>query len=220
MNNTLYSFAPLKQSQANCGNPAVWRVSRLIVKGAGVSEHLMESMGMVIPKIKEDDVKEIVVALLPEIVGMIEEAQDKMLREIRVKEGVDTVNPSSVSLSAVVEWIHSQRAGAPMSAAYLEGWFADRWGADILGWLTSLGISGDVAEEKKAKLCALWGKLGNKKSAQSLPIPALKGMLRFADVMLESPTIDGDSKSLALVEMCSALLEKKESELSMDALGF
>ena len=197
------------------------RLVRLIAKGAAKHHNLSESLAVSIPRVTQDDVADCIDRLLPHVVGMVQDAQDKMIREIRIESGRDEIHDDQISMSEVIAFLDATAAGDRVSSEYLEQWFAEeyrdvaiRYIADAIG--ADLNASGDVPEAVTQKYNVLASMFAGWSSNKYSPnIPKLKAMIRFSESVSEC-----DSRMAAMIAKCRAMLVKKEAELAEDALGF
>lgn len=197
------------------------RLVRIIAKGANKHHNLSESLAVSIPRVTQDNVADCIDRLLPHVVGMVQDAQDKMIRELRIESGRDEIHDDQISMSEVIAFLDATAAGDRVSSEYLEQWFADeyrdvaiRYIADAIG--ADLNAAGEVPEAVTQKYNVLASMFAGWSSNKYSPnIPKLKAMIRFSESVSEC-----DSRMTAMIAKCRAMLVKKEAELAEDALGF
>lgn len=196
------------------------RLVRLIAKGANKHPNLAESLAVSVPRVAQDDVVAVIDRLIPHVVGLVQDAQDKIIREWRIEHGRDEIPQEVFSVDECVAWLDSNAAGDRVSAEYLGEWFAEEYGAVARSYIAdAMGIdvvNGEVPEVVEQKYNVLVSMFTGWASPKYSPnIPKLRAMIRFADAVSEL-----DGRMSALVTKCKDMLARKEAELSEDALGF
>jgi hypothetical protein len=213
----VHSFVKLdKDSKPAMGQ----RLVRLIAKGANKSPNLSESLAVSIPRITQDDVADVIDRLLPHVVGLIQDAQDKMIREIRIESGRDEIHQDQISMGECIAWLDATAAGDRVSSEYLTEWFAEEYQAAAIGYIADAMkvdvINGEVPLVVMQKYNVLREMFAGWSSPKYSPnIPKLKAMIRFAESVSEL-----DGRMSGLLVKAKAMLVKKESEMTEDALGF
>ena len=208
-----------KDSKALTGQ----RLVRLIAKEGKNGKHpnLSESLCVSIPRITQDEVAEYIDRLLPHVVGMVQDAQDKMIRELRIESGRDEIHQGQIGVGEVVAWLDATAAGDRVTAEYLAEWFAEEYKTAALGYISNaMGIdwspAGEVSPVLEQKYNVLASMFAGWASVRYSPeIPKLRAMLKFTDCV---NALDG--RMAGIVNKARVMLAKKESELSTDALGF
>ena len=198
------------------------RLVRLIAKGENKSPNLSESLCVSIPRVTQDMVADVIDRLLPHVAGLVQDAQDKIIREYRITTGHDGIGDDSIGMEQVIEWLDANAAGDRVSAEYLSEWFKDEyWDAATQYVANALEIdmsaaSGEVPMVVVQKCNVLRDMFTGWASPKySPPIPKLKAMIKFAGAIDE---VDG--RMSGIVTKATVMLEKKVAELSDDALGF
>lgn len=194
------------------------RLVRLIAKGANKSENLAESLCVSVPITQASELAGHIERLMPHIVGMVKDAQDKMIREYRIKTGAAGVAENEFSVDAVIAWLDANTAGDRVSSEYLEQWFMSDYADAARAWITAK-LGGAVAEDVlNAKVNVVKGMFAGFSSNKYSPsIPQLRAMIDFIGTLDDG---DIDARMTGYGEKCVDMLARKESELSIDALGF
>lgn len=201
------------------------RLVRLIAKsargsaGGDKNPNLTQSMAVSIPFVSTEAVVEMIDKLLPHVIGMVQDAQDKIIREHRIESGSNEINQRLIDVDAVIAYLDASAAGDRVSKEYLTEWFTDTYGVAVVEWIGVIS-GGGLAEVVIDQKCAVMRDMiaGWSSPKYSPNIPALKAMIRFVSAMSESD--QADARLVAIGHKASAMLTKKESELSTDALGF
>jgi len=196
------------------------RLVRLIAKGENKSPNLSESMCVSIPQVTQDQVADAIDRLLPHVVGLVQGAQDKIIREYRITSGHDGVGDNAIGMEEVIQWLDANAAGDRVSAEYLTEWFKEEyWDAATQYVASALGldvVNGEVPMVVIQKCNVLRDMFTGWASPKYSPaIPKLRAMIRFAGSVSE---VDG--RMSGLVTKCNVMLEKKLAEMTDDALGF
>lgn len=200
------------------------RLVRLIAKSARgtnkpTNEHLQQSLAVSVPPVTMDEVVAHIDKLVPHVIGMVQDAQDKIIREYRIESGNDSVNQSLIDINAVIEYLDSSATGERVSKEYLQEWFVSEYEDIAKQWINTIagGSLSDIVIEQKTNL--MRDMIAGWASPKYSPnIPSLKAQIRF---MNHCTSIDAsDMRMTGFLNKASAMLEKKENELNMDALGF
>jgi hypothetical protein len=213
----IHTFTPLsKGSKAFAGQ----RLVKLIAKGENKSPNLQESLCVSIPLITASEVAEYIDRLLPHVVGMVQDAQDKIIREYRIETGRNELPQNVIDLDKVVVWLDENAAGDRVTSEYLSAWFKEEYAeaaTQYIAHIMSLDVvNGEVPPVVEAKCNVLREMfIGWASPKYSPPIPQLKAMIRFTDSIS-----DLDARMSAIATKCASMLAKKEAELQCDALGF
>jgi hypothetical protein len=213
----VHSFVKLdKDSKPAMGQ----RLVRLIAKGANKSPNLSESLAVSIPRITQNDVADVIDRLLPHVVGLVQDAQDKMIREIRIESGRDEIHQDQISMNECIAWLDATAAGDRVSSEYLTEWFAEEYREAAIGYIANAMqldiVNGEaplVVVQKYNVLREMFAGWASPKYSPN--IPKLKAMIKFAESVDEL-----DGRMSGLLVKAKAMLVKKESEMTEDALGF
>jgi hypothetical protein len=196
------------------------RLIRLIAKGANKSPNLSESLAVSIPRVTQDDVADVIDRLLPHVVGMVQDAQDTIVREWRIEHGREAIPETVFSVEEVIAYLDATAAGDRVNAEYLQAWFMEEYEQAAQAFIAnamSLDITPDnIPEVVTQKTNVLRDMFAGWSSPKYSPnIPKLRAMCRFAASVSEL-----DGRMTALAAKCGAMLKKKEEELAENALGF
>jgi hypothetical protein len=213
----IHTFTKLdKNSKALTGQ----RLVKLIAKGENKSINLQESLAVSIPVVTQEQVAEYIDRLLPHVVGMVQDAQDKIAREFRIEHGREELPQDVIDLDKVVVWLDENAAGDRVTSEYLSSWFKDEYedaAHQYIAHVMNLDIvNGEVPPVVQVKCNVLREMFTGFSSPKYSPnIPKLKAMIRFADSIS-----DLDARMSAMVNKAKIMLAKKEAEMHEDALGF
>lgn len=213
-----HQFATLtKDSKPLAGQ----RLVRLIAKGENKSPNLMQSLCVSVPHVTQEAVVECIDRLLPHVVGMVKDAQDKIIREYRIQTGADTVGDHHISMDQVIEWLDANAAGDRVTTEYLQEWFkegyeqlAHQYIAHILkvDGPNAAGEYPEIVVQKGNMLRELFSGWASPKYSPN--IPKLKAMIAFGQ------SVPNDGRMSGILVRAADMLAKKEAELESDALGF
>lgn len=196
------------------------RLVRLIAKGTK-NANLTESLAVSVPRVTQDQVADAIDRLLPHIVGLVQDTQDKIIREFRIEHGREGVPEDVFSVDECIAYLDATAAGDRVSTEYLQEWFADEYRQVALAYISNaMGIdyspAGDVPVAIEQKYNVLRDMFAGFSSPKYSPaIPKLKAMIRFSESVSEL-----DSRMAAIIAKSRVMLAKKEAELADDALGF
>ena len=196
------------------------RLVRLIAKGENKHANLAESLAVSIPRVDQEQVIAVIDRLIPHVVGMVQDAQDKIVREWRIEHGRDEIPESVFSVDECVAWLDANAAGDRVSAEYLTEWFGEEYMSAAQHYISeALGVdivNGEVPEVVQQKCNVLREMFTGFASPKYSPaIPKLRAMIKFTQSVSEL-----DARMSALQTKCVDMLARKEKELSEDALGF
>ena len=217
VSNTTHDFIKLdKDAKPMAGQ----RLIRLIAKGENKHPNLSESLCVSVPRVTQDEVADCIDRLLPHVVGMVQDAQDKIVREWRIEHGRDDLDGSVLSMDSVIEFLDANAAGDRMSTEYLQQWFMEEYRDAALGYICnamSLDMTPDNVPEVAMQKCNILRDMfaGFSSPKYSPPIPKLKAMIAFAGSVSEL-----DGRMTAMLTKAKVMLQRKEAELAEDALGF
>lgn len=196
------------------------RLVRLIAKGENKHVNLSESLCVSVPRVTSEEVADVIDRLLPHIVGMVQDAQDKMIREYRIESGREAIQQSVIRMDEVVAWLDANAAGDRVTSEYLAEWFTEEYAEAAHQYIANaMGVdivNGEVPEVVMQKTAVLRDMFTGWSSGKYSPnIPKLKAMIKFAESVDEL-----DGRMSGLIVKCRDMLTKKEAELASDALGF
>lgn len=196
------------------------RLVRLIAKGANKHENLSESLCVSVPRIDQNEVADAIDKLLPHVIGLVQDTQDKIIREWRIEFGREAIPENVFSVAECVAWLDANAAGDRVSMEYLQEWFAEEYMVAAQGYISAaLGIdlvNGEVPEIVQQKCNVLRDMFAGWSSPKYSPnIPKLRAMSKFAGAVDEL-----DSRMIGIKAKVDTMLATKERELTEDALGF
>lgn len=200
------------------------RLVRLIAKSARgtnkpANEHLQQSLAVSVPPVTMDEVVAHIDKLIPHVIGMVQDAQDKIIREYRIESGADNIHQELISVESVIAFLDSSATGERVSKEYLQEWFAAEYEDIAKQWINQIagGSLSELVIEQKTNL--MRDMISGWASPKYSPnIPSLKAQIRF---MNHCVAIDAsDMRMNGFLNKAGAMLEKKEEELNTDALGF
>lgn len=194
------------------------RLVRLIAKGTK-NANLTESLAVSVPRVTQDQVADAIDRLLPHIVGLVQDTQDKIIREWRIEFGREAIPDGVFSVDECIAYLDATAAGDRVSSEYLQEWFADEYREVALGYISNaMSISygpdniPEVLEQKYNILRDMFAGFSSPKYSPN--IPKLKAMIKFSESVSEL-----DGRMSAMITRARAMLQRKEAELADDALG-
>lgn len=196
------------------------RLIRLIAKGENKSPNLSESVCVSVPRVTQDMVADAIDRLLPHVVGLVQDAQDKIVREWRIEHGRNDLDASVLGMDSVIEWLDATATGDRVSMEYLQEWFKEEYQDAAIGYIANVmgvDITPDSVPEVVIQKCNVLRDMfaGWSGAKYSPNIPKLKAMIRFAESVS-----DLDGRMSGMVNKSRVMLARKEIELNEDALGF
>ena len=124
------------------------RLVRLIAKGKNKREHLSESLCVSVPQVTIEQVTEYIDTLLPYVVGMVADAQDKIIREYRIESGAADIHQSLFDVPHVVQWLAANATGERLTGDMLREWFTEDYAEACTEWLKSKPALANATEGK------------------------------------------------------------------------
>src|SRR5574337_11816 len=152
---TSHVFNPLtKDSKALDGQ----RLVRLIAKGKNKSENLDKSLCVSVPQVTIEQVTEYIDALMPYVVGMVADTQDKIIREYRIESGAAEIHEALFDVPHCVAWLAENATGERLTGDMLREWFSEDYKDACIDWLKSKpALSGLTDEQMGHKFNAVLG---------------------------------------------------------------
>lgn len=93
---------------------------------------------------------EVLEQLKPQVIAMIEGAQDKIVRE-RYETGATSIADSDISIQACIAWLQEEAVGGRLTKEYIVQWFSESLEEPLLVAIADkLGV-GDTPSELEAK---------------------------------------------------------------------
>lgn len=196
------------------------RLVRLIAKGAQKHPNLNESLAVSVPRVTQDEIADVIDRLLPHVVGLVQDTQDKIIRDWRIEFGREAIPESEFSVDECIAYLDATAAGDRVSTEYLQEWFMDEYKEVAIAYICNamqLDHGPDNVPDVALQKCNILRDMfaGFSSPKYSPPIPKLKAMIAFAGSVSEL-----DTRMSAMVTKAKAMLQKKEAELAEDALGF
>lgn len=208
-----------KNSTAMAGQRLVRLIAKANRDGKYASEHLNESLCVSIPRISDEAIVNVIDRLIPHIVRMCEDAQDKIIREYRIESGRNEVQESVFDIDAVVGFLAADAAGDRVTKEYLAEWFSASYATVAVEWIKAISggaMNDELIETKCTVLRDMFAGWASPKYSPN--IPSLKAIIRFATYTVSQDC--ADSRMESIIDRANKMLAKKEQELSTDALGF
>ena len=132
------------------------RLVRLIAKGKNKNANLPHSLCVSIPALTAEHVVEYIDALMPYVVGMVADTQDKIIREYRIETGKESINEQLFSVPQCIEWLANNATGERLTGDMLKEWFTEDYREATIDWLKSKpALSGATAEVLEHKFNAV-----------------------------------------------------------------
>lgn len=200
------------------------RLVRLIAKSARGTDkpsnpNLAHSLAVSIPYVTMDEVVNVIDKLIPHVIGMVQDTQDKIIREYRIESGNETINQSLIDVNAVIAWLDSSATGERVSKEYLQDWFTSEYEDITKQWINQIAggeLNDDVVTQKTNLMRDMIAGWASPKYSPN--IPSLRAQIRFMNDCVSNEV--SDARMNGILDKAKNMLDKKEKELSTDALGF
>ena len=200
------------------------RLVRLIAKSARGSdkpanEHLQSSLAVSVPPVTMEEVVGVIEQLIPHVIGMVQDAQDKIIREYRIESGNTSIAGELINVQSVIDYLESSAQGERVSKEYLQEWFISEYEEIAKSWINRIagGSMSDIVIEQKTNL--MKDMIAGWASPKYSPnIPSLKAQIRFMSECVEMEA--SDMRMNAILARAKTMLAKKQEEMNVDALGF
>lgn len=209
---TAHVFNPLtKDSKALT---AEQRLVRLIAKGKNKSKNLSKSLCVSVPQVTIEQVTEYIDVLMPYVVGMVSDTQDKIIREYRIESGAADIHESLFDVSHCVEWLAENATGERLTGEMLKDWFDEDYQEAVREWLRSKpalnGATGDKLGHVYNVVRDLIVQYAN---------PHFKPNLNQCDMILDlGQSVENDGRMIGIVAKTQGFKDKLLAEA--DALDF
>lgn len=212
-----------KNSKALSGQ----RMARVIAKkgknGEYENANLTESKFVSIPVIAEIAPEQIK-ALMPHIVGLICNAQDAIIRERIITDGVTSIHENEIAIDKCIAYLDDEAKGNRVTGAYLQQWFIDSYYESAAEFVCvnakfdPQNLSQEQIGVIEKKVNVLRDMFAGFASPRYKPeIPQCKAMMKFGEFL----SVDNqDARMQNFVEKAGKVKKEREEEMSMDALGF
>lgn len=213
----VHQFKPLdKNSAALSGQRLIRLIAKKDKNDKYQSENLQGSMCVSVPLVTQEQVVDVIEKLIPHVVGLVQDAQDKIVREWRIEHGRNEIPESAFDVNACIAWLDDNATGDRVTKEYLQEWFMADYAETAKRFITqAMGgtVSDDIVSAKTHVLRDMFA--GWSSGKYSPNIPQCKAMVRFVEF-----SGDTDGRLAQYGAKAQAMLVKKEQELSADALGF
>lgn len=143
---TSHVFTPLKKDSKALA--ADQRLVRLIAKGKNKSENLNESLCVSVPQVTIEQVTEYIDVLMPYVVGMVADTQDKIIREYRIESGAADINEALFDVTHCVAWLSENATGERLTGEMLRDWLDEDYKDAIIDWAKQLPAMVNAPESK------------------------------------------------------------------------
>lgn len=212
-----------KNSKALSGQ----RMARVIAKKGKTGEYenpnLVESKFVSIPLITEFSAEQLN-ALKPHIIGLVMNAQDAIIRERIITDGVSSIHNDEIGIDKCIAYLDDEAKGNRVTGAYLQQWFIDAYyeSAAEFVCVNAKFDPNNLSQEQigviEKKVNVLRDMFAGFASPRYKPeIPQCKAMMKFGEFL----SIDNqDARMANFVEKAAKVKKEREEEMSMDALGF
>lgn len=211
-----------KNSKALSGQ----RMARVIAKKGKEgyeSSNLTESKFVSLPVIEGINQSQLT-AMMPHIVGLLADAQDSIIRERIIAEGVTSVHDDEISIDRCIAYLDEAAKGNRVTGEYIAKWFADTYSEQAAEFICAMvkfdpnNLTDEQLKVVETKSNVLRDMFAGFASGKYSPdIPKCKAMLKFGEFLSED---NQDARMQNYLSRAAKVKEEKEKELSMDALGF
>lgn len=200
------------------------RLVRLIAKSARGTNtpsnpNLPHSLAVSIPYVTMESVVAHIDKLIPHVIGMVQDTQDKIIREYRIETGKDDINQALIDVDAVIAWLDQSATGERVSKEYLQDWFVSEYEDVTKQWINQIAggeLNEDIVQQKTNLMRDMLAGWASPKYSPN--IPSLKAQIRFMSACVDNEV--SDARMNGILDKAKSMLDKKEKELSTDALGF
>lgn len=191
------------------------RLVRLIVKGKNRSENLQDSLCVSIPVTGQSEVVDHIDSLLPYVVGLVHDAQDKIIREYRINTGASDIHEDQFSMERVIAWLAENATGERLTGAMIREWFSEEYAESLTSWIkelpTMVGATDDTIQHHHNSISKLIESFADVRFRFTEP------QIRMLESFFSS--VEPDTRMMQL----NARLEKQKQEqdsMNLESLGF
>lgn len=204
------------------------RLARVIAKknkeGSYESEFLTESKCVSVPLINELTQSQLN-ALMPHICGMVQNAQDEIIRELIITQGATSVNDAQISVDECIKYLDDAAKGNRVTSEYMQKWFMDAYQEPALEFIAVHVCKFNIEEMNEAQLdvvskrCNVLRDMfaGFASGKYSPDIPKCKAIMKFGEFLGAD---NWDARMQSVQEKTAKIRKEKEDALNIDALGF
>lgn len=190
------------------------RLVRLIAKGKNKSENLRESLCVSVPQVTIEQVTEYIDVLMPYVVGMVSDTQDKIIREYRVESGAADIHESLFDVSHCVAWLAENATGERLTGEMLKDWFDEDYQEAVREWLRSKPALNGATDDKIGHVYTVVRDL-----IVQYANPHFKPNLKQCDMILDlGQSVENDGRMIGIVAKTQGFKDKLLAEA--DALDF
>jgi hypothetical protein len=216
----VHQFVALdKNTKALSGQRLVRLIAKADRNGKYASDNLTTSIAVSIPPMSMEIVADKIDLLIPYVIKLVEDTQDKIIREFRIEHGRDEVPEDAFSIDNCIQYLAESSAGDRVTKEYLHGWFDSTYGEAVRSWINAISgnvLDAAVVESKAIVIRDFFAGFASNKYSPN--IPTCKAMVRFGQAMESQDA--ADARLIAYTDKALAIQTRKEEELSSDALGF
>jgi hypothetical protein len=185
------------------------RLVRLIAKGKNKHENLQQSLCVSIPALTSEHVVEYIDALLPYVVGMVADTQDKIIREYRIESGADSINEQLFDVPHCIEWLADNATGERLTKEAIREWALEEYSDAGISWLATLpkcqGLGQDELARRWSGMVGILEQFADPRATPA--IPQLRAVISFAESM------ECDTRLTTIANRAAKMLEKATEEL-------
>jgi hypothetical protein len=204
------------------------RLTRVIAKknkdGEYESPNLVESKCVSVPVVNSLSEMQIK-ALMPHICGMVQNAQDEIIRELIIASGISSVNDAQISVEECIKYLDDSAKGNRVTSEYMQKWFTETYGEPAMEFICVQickfdpeQLSTDQASTIEKRCSVLRDMFAGFGSGKYSPdIPKCKAILKFGEFLTKE---NWDSRMSVIQEKTTKIKKEKEDALNVDALGF
>jgi hypothetical protein len=212
-----------KNSKALSGQ----RMARVIAKknkdGQYESANLVESKFVSLPVIA-GFTQEQLTALTPHIMGLVNDAQDAIVRDAIIESGATSIADELISVDACIAYLDDAAKGNRVTGEYLAKWFTETYLDAAMQFVCAMAkfdaesLTQDQIAMIEKKCNVLRDMFAGFASGKYSPdIPKCKGMIKFGEFV----GVDNqDARMQNFLAKAVKIKTEKELELNSDALGF
>ena len=184
------------------------RLVRLIAKGKNKSANLPHSLCVSIPALTAEHVVEYIDALMPYVVGMVADTQDKIIREYRIETGAADINEELFDIPHCIEYLAANATGERLTGDMLREWFTEDYKDATIEWLKSKpALSGATAETLEHKFNAVCGVIAEYANPHWKPTKPLINMILDLGASVEC-----DGRMAQIIAKTEAHQKRMEAE--------
>ena len=190
------------------------RLVRLIAKGKNKSANLKESLCVSVPQVTIEQVTEYIDVLMPYVVGMVSDTQDKIIREYRIESGANDINEALFDVTHCVAWLAENATGERLTGEMLKEWLDEDYQDAVIVWAKNLPAMVNAPESKVLSVYNIV-----RDTITQYANPHFKPNMRQCDMILSlCGSVDNDGRMLGIAAKTQKFKDLLLSEA--DALDF